>query len=102
MVALTRDLHVFTSRVTTRISAILLSISYIAKAWYVRALSRVLIRHFAVRFLSFEFQPFSSIKAFCLFTDACGFPNITFVLASIFLGVDGTGKQNELSIVSAG
>ena len=31
MVALTGDFHVFTSRFTTRVSAVLLSISYIAK-----------------------------------------------------------------------
>jgi hypothetical protein len=46
MVALTRDLHVFASGVTTRISAVLFSIWYIAKAWYVRAFSCLLIRHY--------------------------------------------------------
>ena len=45
MVALTRDFHVFASGVTTRISAVLFSIAYIAKAWDVRALFRLLIRH---------------------------------------------------------
>jgi hypothetical protein len=45
MVALTRDFDVFASRVTTRISAVLFPIAYIAKAWDVRALFRLLIRH---------------------------------------------------------
>jgi hypothetical protein len=45
MVALTRDFHVFASRVTTRFSAVFFSISHIAKAWYVRALFRLLIPH---------------------------------------------------------
>jgi len=45
MVALTGDFHVFTSRFTTRVSAILLSISYVAKTWYVRAFSGGLSRH---------------------------------------------------------
>jgi hypothetical protein len=51
MVAVTRDFDVFASRVTTSISAVLFSISYIAKAWYVRALVGLLIRHF-------QFRPF--------------------------------------------
>jgi hypothetical protein len=42
---LTGDFHVFTSRFTTRVSAVLLSISYIAKTWYVRAFSGGLSRH---------------------------------------------------------
>jgi hypothetical protein len=46
MVALTRDFDVFASRVTTRISAVLFPIAYIAKAWDVRALFRLLIRHY--------------------------------------------------------
>ena len=51
MVALTRDFHVSASRVTTCIPAVLFSICYIAKAWYVRALLRLTIRHF-------QFRPF--------------------------------------------
>ena len=46
MVALTRDLHVFASGVTTRISAVLFSIWYVAKTWYVRTFSCLLIRHY--------------------------------------------------------
>ncbi len=46
MVALTRDFDVVASRVTTRISAVLFPIAYIAKAWDVRALFRLLIRHY--------------------------------------------------------
>src|ERR1700730_17784791 len=46
MVALTRYLHVFASRVTTRLSAILFSVWYCARAWDVRALSCLLIRHY--------------------------------------------------------
>jgi len=46
MVALTRDFHVFASRVTTRLSAILFPVWYIAEAWDVRALSCLLIRHY--------------------------------------------------------
>src|SRR5579864_2975720 len=45
MVALTRDFHVFTSCVTTRLSAVLFSVWHIAKAWYVRALLSHLICH---------------------------------------------------------
>ena len=46
MVALTRDFHVFTSRVTTGFSAVFFSVGYIAKTWYVRAFFRFLIRHY--------------------------------------------------------
>jgi hypothetical protein len=46
MVALTRDFHVFTSRVTTSFSAVFVSVGYIAKTWYVRALFGPLISHF--------------------------------------------------------
>ena len=46
MAALTRDLHVFASRVTTGFSAVFFSIRYIAQARYVRALPHHLIRHF--------------------------------------------------------
>jgi|SRR5579863_1547328 len=45
MVALTRDLHVFASGVATRISAVLFSICYISKAWYVRAFYCLLTHH---------------------------------------------------------
>jgi hypothetical protein len=53
MIALTRDFHVFASRVTTRFSAVFFSISHIAKAWYVRALFRLLIPHWNSSFSSF-------------------------------------------------
>jgi hypothetical protein len=46
MIALTRDFHVFASCVTTRLSTVLLSIRYLAKAWNVRALFPVLICHY--------------------------------------------------------
>jgi hypothetical protein len=46
MAALTRDLHVFASRVTTGFSAVFFSVRYIAQARYVRALPHHLIRHF--------------------------------------------------------
>ena len=45
MVALTRDFHVFTSRVSASFSAVFFSVAYIAKTWYVRALFGLLIRH---------------------------------------------------------
>jgi hypothetical protein len=45
MVALARDLHIFAPRVTTSIAAVLFAVSYIAQTRYVRALSRLLIRH---------------------------------------------------------
>jgi hypothetical protein len=45
MVALTRDFNVLASRVTTRLSAVLFSVSHIAEAWDVRALSGLSIRH---------------------------------------------------------
>jgi hypothetical protein len=51
MVALTGDFHVFTSGFSTRVSAVLLSISYITKTWYVRAFFGVLSRHY-------QFRPF--------------------------------------------
>jgi hypothetical protein len=62
MVALTRDFHVFASRVTTRVSAVLFSIWYIAQAWYVRALSRLLIRH--------DSSVFSARFTFCVNIDS--------------------------------
>jgi hypothetical protein len=46
MVALTRDLHVVASRVTTRFSAEFFPTRHIAKTWYVRALFRLLICHY--------------------------------------------------------
>jgi hypothetical protein len=46
MVALTRDFHVFASRVTTRLPAVFFSNWYIAKAWYVRAFFRLMISHY--------------------------------------------------------
>jgi hypothetical protein len=46
MVALTRDFHVFASRVTADFSAVFLSICYVTETWYVRALVHPLIRHF--------------------------------------------------------
>ena len=46
MVALTHDFHGFAPRVTTRLSAIFFSVWHIAEARYVRALSRLLIRHY--------------------------------------------------------
>jgi len=46
MIALTRDFHVFTSRVTTDFSAVFFSVRYVAQARYVRAFLALLIRHF--------------------------------------------------------
>src|ERR1700685_263507 len=46
MVALTRDLHVFTSRVSADLSAVFFSTGYLAKTRYVRTLCRLLIRHY--------------------------------------------------------
>jgi hypothetical protein len=46
VVALTRDLYILPSRVTTGFSAVLLSISDIAQARYVRALFGLSIRHY--------------------------------------------------------
>jgi len=46
MVALTRDFHVFASRVTTDFSTVFFSIRHIAQARYVRAFLGPLIRHF--------------------------------------------------------
>jgi ribosomal protein L32 len=45
MAALTGDFHVFASGVTAFVSAVLLTVCYIAKAWYVRAFFRPLISH---------------------------------------------------------
>ena len=44
--ALTRNLHIFASRITTGISAVFFSIRYLAQAWYVRAFLASLICHF--------------------------------------------------------
>jgi hypothetical protein len=48
MIALTRDFHVVATRVTTRFSAVFFSARHTAKAWYVRALVRllILVRHY--------------------------------------------------------
>jgi hypothetical protein len=45
VIALTGDFHIFASRVTTALAAVLSSNWYIAQARYVRALFRLLIRH---------------------------------------------------------
>jgi hypothetical protein len=63
MVALTRDFHVVTACVATRLSTVFVSISYIAKAWYVRALLRFSIRHFDSILSSMP--AFSEHKALC-------------------------------------
>ncbi len=57
MVALTCDFQIVTSRVPTRFSAVFFSIRCIAKAWDVRALFRLLIRHY-----NFILSSLSSIK----------------------------------------
>jgi hypothetical protein len=46
MVALTRDFHVFTPRITANHSAVFFSAGYIAETRYVRTLSDLLIRHY--------------------------------------------------------
>ena|ERR1700746_3292903 len=45
MVALTRDFHVFASRVTADFSAVFFSIWYITQTWHMRAFVHPLIRH---------------------------------------------------------
>jgi hypothetical protein len=57
MIALARDFHVFASRVTTRFSAVLLSIRHIAQARYVRALLGLLICHFGFVLSGFFCDP---------------------------------------------
>ena len=46
MLALTRNLQIFACCVTTSFSAVFVSVGYIAKTWYVRALFGPLISHF--------------------------------------------------------
>jgi hypothetical protein len=46
MITLTRDLNVFTSCITTNLSAVFFSIRDIAQAWNMCALSGVLFHHF--------------------------------------------------------
>jgi len=46
MVALTCDLHAVASSVAARFSAVFVSICHSAKAWYVRAHFRLLVRHY--------------------------------------------------------
>jgi hypothetical protein len=48
MVALTRDLDVFATRVTTRVPAVFFSDGYITQARYMGTLRCLLIRHFPV------------------------------------------------------
>jgi hypothetical protein len=57
MIALTRDFHVFASRVTTGFSAVLFSFRHIAQARYMRALLSLLIRHFGPVLSGFYFDP---------------------------------------------
>ena len=57
MIALTRDFHVFTSRVTTGFSAVFFSVRYVAQARYVRALLALLIRHFGSVLSGLLIQP---------------------------------------------
>jgi hypothetical protein len=57
MVALTGDFHVFAACVTTLLSAKFFSIWYMAKTWYVRALFRILIRHYIRPFESRPLLP---------------------------------------------
>ena len=45
-IALTRDFHVFTSRVTASFAAVFFSAGHIAKTRHVRALLGLLIRHY--------------------------------------------------------
>jgi hypothetical protein len=45
MIAFTRDFHIFTSRVPTGISAVLLPRGNLAKTWDVRTFRRLLIDH---------------------------------------------------------
>jgi hypothetical protein len=59
MIALTRDFHIVASRVPTRLSAVFVSIRYIAEAWYVGALSGLLSRHY--NFVLFRFRQPSPI-----------------------------------------
>ena len=61
MVALTRDFHVFASRVTTGFSAVFFSIRHIAQARYVRAFLGPLIRHFGSVPSGFFFDPSTAI-----------------------------------------
>jgi hypothetical protein len=63
MVALTRDFHVVTPCIATRLSAVFVSISYIAKAWYMRALFHFSIRHF--NSILSSMPAFSEHKALC-------------------------------------
>jgi hypothetical protein len=49
MIALTRDFHVFTSRVSASFSAVFFSIAYIAKTRHVCTLFGLLIRHYSFR-----------------------------------------------------
>jgi hypothetical protein len=90
MVALTRDLQILTSRVTTRITAILLSISHIAKARYVRTLSRHLTRHLISLHLRFGLQPPSSVvKVEISLLMHAGYQRSTLLLAQDSPGCSG-------------
>ncbi len=62
MVALTCDFHVVASRHATRFSAVFVSISYIAQAWDVGALFRLLIRHFIPSFPVAPTFPFTQAQ----------------------------------------
>ena len=54
-IALTRDFHVFASRVSTRCSAVLVSIRHNAQAWYVCAHSFFWIRRYTCLLIRHHF-----------------------------------------------
>src|SRR5258708_9616207 len=81
MVALTRDFHVFVPCVTTSLPAILFSVWHIAETRDVRALSRLLIRHY------------NSILS-SSFSDRCG----TLDVASCAAPIPEAGGNPSLSV----
>jgi hypothetical protein len=93
MVALARDFNVFASRVTARLSTVLLSLGYIAKAWQVRALFRRLISH----------QQFSNRKNTAMpFTDCIQLSKRRLLLAQGFAGFYGEQDEEMICLVSTG
>jgi hypothetical protein len=85
MTALTSDFNVFAARIAARLSAVFFSISHIAKAWYVRAFLRLLIRHSIPPFrvpITKSLRQFSATTSSLV--NACSSPNLGSSLRRAF------------------
>lgn len=102
MPALTRDFHFLTSRLTTNISAILLPVRYIAKAWDVRALFHLLIRHVNPSFLVLFICSICRTPQMLI---ACSSPNSPRWMSEFFqrfIGITGKASCRECQLTDSG